>query len=75
MKHLNVLFVANQQPNGVHDANVNGIVDGRSIVSLLISIRYMIFYRECQVKHWSKHKPICEMLMEMSKSEQSTNSQ
>lgn len=25
--------------------------------------------RECQVKHWSKHKSICEMITEMSKNE------
>jgi len=23
--------------------------------------------RECQVKHWSKHKPMCEMLVELAK--------
>ncbi|CAF0933407.1 unnamed protein product [Adineta steineri] len=30
--------------------------------------------RECQVKHWSKHKPMCEMLVEMAKDEKSNNS-
>lgn len=33
------------------------------------------FSRECQVKHWPKHKQICEMIVEISKSEKSNNSQ
>jgi hypothetical protein len=35
----------------------------------------IFFFSECQVKHWSKHKPMCEMIIEASKSEISNNSQ
>ena len=34
-----------------------------------------LFFSECQVKHWSKHKPICEMITEITKAEQSKESQ
>ncbi|CAF2135604.1 unnamed protein product [Rotaria magnacalcarata] len=31
--------------------------------------------RECQVKHWPKHKNMCDMIIEVAKSETSNNSQ
>ncbi|CAF3754949.1 unnamed protein product, partial [Rotaria sordida] len=30
--------------------------------------------RECQVKHWPKHKTMCDMIVEIAKSETSNNS-
>jgi hypothetical protein len=70
MNHLNVLSVVNKQLNVVHVVNVNGIVDGNKIEIEEFFFEIFLF-RECQVKHWPKHKPMCEMIVQMSKSDNS----
>ena len=71
MNHLNVLFAVNKQLSVVHDVSVNGIADGKKIELEEFFFLKIFLSRECQVKHWPKHKPMCELIVQMSKSDNS----
>lgn len=68
MSQQNVLNVVNQLQNVVQDVKASGTAEGKhstvqyeSIFNISKIINFNIF-RECQVKHWSKHKKACDMI-------------
>lgn len=48
----------------VQDVKMNGIVAGKKTVQYKIcSIKTLIFFRNCQVKHWPQHKEHCDIMV------------